>query len=140
MAIHIWVIRTSTGEFQYGGPYNPVLPVVSVGPPVVYDANYSFVTLPDGAVPNPSLQRWNGSAIVAKTDDEIAHDVFQHQAQKHTQMSQHPDVLKMCGQLVRSRDIPVWNKMTLQAKLAAIQQEAIAYVSISQLVDSNFKE
>lgn len=62
MAMNRWVIHTATGEFRFGGFYEPTTP----------DSDHSIVTVPGETHPNPRTQRWNGSAVVAKTPQEIA--------------------------------------------------------------------
>lgn len=62
MAMNRWLIHTATGEFKEGGSYEPTPP----------DAAHSVVTVPDEARPDPRSQKWNGSAVVAKSAGEIA--------------------------------------------------------------------
>ena len=56
-----WIIHTATGEFVSGGYFDPVLP----------DGDHSIVNT-GTTTPNLRTEKWNGSAIVGKTAQEIA--------------------------------------------------------------------
>ena len=70
--------RISTGEFKNKqglfecGPFEPQRPVLSVSPEGIttYDPDYDVVVVT--RFPDPRTERWDGSAIVSKTDIELA--------------------------------------------------------------------
>lgn len=67
-AIQKWVIVTATGEFIEGGFRDPVPP----------DDIHSVVVVPGAVYPDARTQKWDGAAIVAKTQAEIdAYDATQ---------------------------------------------------------------
>lgn len=89
MPVNKWVIRTATGELQYGGYYEPTLPSVDA-------AAFSIVTLPspdwDDTMPDRRTQRWNGSAVVAKAQSAIDdHDRAASDANAHAFFDQMED-------------------------------------------------
>lgn len=59
--VNKWVIHTTTGEFKFGGFYEPTVP----------DAAHSIVIVPGEKMPDCKTQKWNGSAVVAKSQTEI---------------------------------------------------------------------
>ena len=73
-AINKWVIHTATGEFKYGGFYEPTLPQTGVDAEnnPIYDPAYSIVIVPGEKMPDSATQKWNGSAVVDKTAEELA--------------------------------------------------------------------
>lgn len=130
MVANKWVVHTATGEFKYGGFYEPTVP----------DSAHSIITIASETMPNPQTQKWGGSAVVSKSTTELAQAKGKEQAARHIAMSQSRDVVTLCAMLVRSRDIVLWEDMSLPQKLAEIRKEVKAWVEIRQIVDSNFKE
>lgn len=128
--INKWVIHTATGEFICGGFYDPTVP----------DVDHSIVTL-TGAyaenMPEPSGQKWNGSAVVDKTQAEInAYDAAKNTA-AFTATSQQKDILATCALIVRAKGVAAWNAMTLQQKKDATLAEAAVWVNIRQFIEDN---
>lgn len=71
------LLHVPTGEFKNkqglfeGGPFEPSCPVLSVTNDITtYDPDYAVVVVP--SMPNPRTQKWNGSAVVDKTAEELA--------------------------------------------------------------------
>ena len=61
-----WVIRTATGEFCYGGPYEPTLPTVNT-------AAFQLVALSRDRAPDRRGERYDAvSGVRVATADEIA--------------------------------------------------------------------
>ena len=64
------MVCVSTGEFHNAdglfecGPFDPSRPILDAGPPIIYDPAYQVVTI--AFIPDPRLQRWNGSQVVEK--------------------------------------------------------------------------
>lgn len=71
MAVIKAVVYVPTGEFTNAegvpefGYFEPQRPVLSTGPPTVYDPDYDVVVVP--RIPDPETERWNGAAIEAKS-------------------------------------------------------------------------
>lgn len=121
-----WLIITATGEFVSGGFNAPAIP----------DASYSVVQT-GNVIPNRVTQKWNGSAVVAKTAQEIT--AFQAAAElaTFTATSLQKDVLATCALIVRAKGVTAWNNMTLQQKKDATLAEAGVWVSIRQFVENS---
>jgi len=68
------VIHTATGEFKFGGYYEPTLPQTGVDAEnsPIYDPAYSIVTVPGETMPDPRTEKWDGTGIVSKGVDAIA--------------------------------------------------------------------
>lgn len=60
-----WVVRNADGEFMVLGNGDPSL--IHSQP-----SQYSLVDVPGVECPNPRTQKWNGSAIIAKSVGEVA--------------------------------------------------------------------
>ena len=78
---HRWAVTEATGEFVYGGvePYDCVSGLSPGQVRVVLDAP-----------PNPRTQKWNGSAVVAKTAQEITdYDAAKADAEAVAQFDPH---------------------------------------------------
>ena len=116
-------VHTATGEFSDPGFVNP--------PP----AGYEVVTLADGVFPDPRTQKWNGSAVVAKSPAEIAAFDAAATTSQFTVMSGQKDRLATCAQIVRARGITVWNNMTTQQKKDATLAEAAIWVGLRQFIE-----
>jgi hypothetical protein len=72
MSIIKKTIHTATGEFQVGGGFaEPELPALDSGPPVVHDPDYSIVAWEGDRLPDPRTEKWNGSAVVNKSQAEV---------------------------------------------------------------------
>ena len=74
MSINKWVIHTASGEFKYGGFYEPTRPpngTDAQGEPIP-DPAYAIVVVPGEKMPDPRREKWNGSAVVDKTAAELA--------------------------------------------------------------------
>lgn len=70
------VVHVSSGEFKNKqelfecGPFEPQRPALSVVNGVTnYDSDYDVVVVP--RIPDPRTEKWNGNAIVAKSQAEI---------------------------------------------------------------------
>ena len=111
----IRAVHITTGEFLQGGFVTPL------------DPQYTLVTLPDDTFPDPRTQKWNGSAVVAMTAEEIAAydaavltqiaDVVAVPAARKT--AREKDILTTCAIVVRERNTGAWNAMSLAQKVNA---------------------
>lgn len=139
MAQNKWIVRTATGEFLVGGFYEPTPPSLGLNPDgsVIVDPAYAVVALPVDLMPNPRAQKWNGSAVVAKTPAEIAsYDAAQTDAMADL-TSRHKDVLATCALVVRARGIAAWNAMSTQQKIDAARAEATVWKTLRIFAENN---
>ena len=70
MPINRWIVRVADGELLEGGftdPQHPLLPIAQQPDPA-----FAIVTLPTERMPDQRTEKWNGSAVVSKSPDEIA--------------------------------------------------------------------
>ena len=135
------VIHVPTGEFKgkHGnfecGPFEPQRPILSIGPPTVYDPDYDVVVVP--RFPEPRTEKWKGGAVVTKTQAEIdAYDAAQL-AQQADSESLTPSVLAMLGTIVRGRmGAAAWNALSLAAKKQAVRGEAAVFKNMREFFNT----
>ena len=86
-------------------------------------------------VATPRTHKWNGSAVVAKTQAEI--DAYDATAlsTKSLATSRQKDILAMCALVVRARGIAAWNAMTTSQKVTATLAEADVWKGIREFID-----
>ena len=69
MVIHA-LVHLPTGECLEAGYTDMSRPILSQGPPTIYDLNYDVVVVL--RIPDPRTEKWNGTTLVAKSAQEIA--------------------------------------------------------------------
>lgn len=135
------VVHLPSGEFKNKqgqsecGPFEPSLPALSVVNGVTtYDPDYAIVVVP--RMPDPRIEKWNGSAIVAKTQGVIdAYDAAKL-ADHSTRKSLDPDILAMLATIVRGRlGGPAWNALTTMQKKQVIRDEAAIFKGMREFFD-----
>lgn len=132
------IVHVPTGEFKNkqglseAGPFEPSRPLLSAD---MYDPDYDVVIVP--RMPDPRTERWDGTAIVAKTAQDInAYDVAQRTT-RFTATSRQKDVLATCALIVRAKNTPAWNAMTVDQKKTATFNEADVWTNIRDFIETN---
>lgn len=125
MATNLWVVHTMTGEFKFGGRYEPTSP----------DANHSVIIVPGDTMPDPRTQKWGGSSVVAKTVVETADYDAVRLSEHSLATSRQKDILTTCALVVRARGIPAWNAMTNPQKVTAVLAEADVWRGLREFID-----
>ena len=137
------LVYTPTGEFRGAGSIEPSRPILSVVNGITtYDPDYAVVTLPGDAMPTPRTQKWNGSAVVAKTQAEIAaYDAAQLAAHAERE-SLTPDNLATAGLAVwyglgttNAARNSAWNAMTGAQKKQAVATAAGVFKTMREFFD-----
>lgn len=122
-----WLIVTASGEFVPGsGGYVDPVPVAG-----------QSVVMTGSRTPQPRTEKWGGSAIVAKSAAEIASFDAAANTAKFTATSRRKDNLADAAARVRSRNITVWDNMTIQQKKDATLAEADVWVNIRAFIEDN---
>lgn len=136
------IVHLPSGEFRSKnggldcGPNEPQRPVLSVVDGVTtYDPDYDVVVV--SAIPNPRTQKWNGSAVVTKTAQEITNYNTAEKTASFTATSRQKDILATCALIVRARGIAAWKNMTIDEKRTATLAEADVWVGIRQFIEDN---
>lgn len=129
MSTNRWVYRIADGQFLFGNGPDPSIYLTD-------QVNYGIADIGDGTpLPNERTQKWNGTAVVAKTAPEIAAFDAAVLAARSQLTSRNKDILSMCALIVRSRGIPAWNGMTIQQKVDATLAEADVWKTIRDFID-----
>ena len=133
------MIHTATGEFRdeqgrfLWEPANQGWR--DAGCPASPDGAFSVIVIPASTEPDPRTQKWNGSAIVAKTQAEIdAYDTVALSA-RSLATSRQKDILAMCALVVRAKGVAAWNAMTTAQKVTATLAEADVWKGIREFID-----
>ena len=125
-----WVVRNRDGQFCLGSGPDPAN---YLSDPV----NYSLVDTGAVDTPDPETQRWDGTAVVAKSAADIESYRAAHRAQQFLVTSRQRDLLATCALIVRARGIPAWTTMSLQQKRDATLAEADAWVGIRAFIEDH---
>lgn len=127
-----WVYRLSDWLLLLGESGDPS--VINADP-----ANYGIVDLGENAMtPDPRTQRAaNSNTLRVATSPEMTAYDAALRASRFTKTSRQKDVLATCAMIVRSRDIPAWNAMTLNQKKTATFAEADIWVNIRDFAETN---
>ena len=128
MPINKWVIHTASGEFKFGGFYEPTPP----------DADHSVVTLTGAyaeTMPDQGTQKWNGSAVVAKTPTEInAYDTALLTEQVVQEVRVKKDAVATIAWAIRFSNPAAWNAKTIAQKRQAVLDELENWKPIREFV------
>ena len=128
------VVHLPTGAFGDRGATEPQHPVLSITNGITtYDPDYEVVVVP--RMPDQRTEKWNGSAIVAKSAQEIAAYDAAALSTKAQATSRQKDVLATCALIVRARGITAWNNMTTAQKVTATLAEADMWKGIREFID-----
>ena len=135
------IIHIPSGEFKdktgYSacGPFEPNRPILSTSPQGVdtIDPDYAIVVVP--RIPDPLTEKWDGSAIVAKTQAERDASKAAQLASKAQRTSREKDILAMLAVIVRQKNVSAWNALTSQQKVTAVLAEADLFKTFREFID-----
>jgi hypothetical protein len=136
------VIRVATGEFLYGGFYDPAPPSTGTdanGEPIP-DAAFAVVTVPGDRPVDVRAERYDGAAPARRrpaTGPELTAFDASARAARFSATSRQKDVLATCALIVRARGITAWNAMTVQQKKDATLAEADVWTNIRDFIETN---
>lgn len=132
MSDYKWVVRNSDGQFCLGGgPQPSVYPSDSI--------NYSLVDTGDLGVPypDPRTQKWNGSAVVAKTAQEITDYDLALQDAIADVYYKDKNILAMCAVIEEVVNLS-WGTLTNAQKRAAVVARAVRFNQQRKWVERNY--
>ena len=127
-----WIARLSDNAWMVQGHGDPALIHTQPG-------GYTEVDCPFDHCPNPKTERWDSTSSTkcrpATLVEIAAYDAAIVSANAQV-TSRDKDVLATCALIVRTRNIPAWDSMTVAKKVSATLAEADIWKSIREFIDN----
>lgn len=131
MSLNKWVYRVSDGQFCFGDGPNPIVYLSD-------SVNYGLADVGDDKpMPDVRTQKWSGSAVAAKSAQEITDFDAACRSERHQATSRQKDVLATCALIVRQSNVAAWNAMTTPQKVTATLAAADVWKAIRDFVENN---
>lgn len=143
MATQRWVIESATGEFLYGGFYDPTPPRIGVdaeGEPI-NDPAFSIVEVPGESLPDPRTERYD-AAVPTRRRPATASELTTYDTKTRTvrfqRTSDDKDLLATIALIARARvGVAAWNGLTLAQKRDTIRNEAAVWRTNREFIEQN---